>query len=80
MPRDPSDKPPRDPENKRSQNAAARAAARSTAWAGQWRGRSGYGMESIRPHLRAQLEQQKLMRPTFPPEVDEDNDFGGDDD
>jgi hypothetical protein len=32
------------------------------------RGRSGYGSESIRPHLRAQLEQQKLLRPTFPPE------------
>jgi hypothetical protein len=28
-------------------------------------------MESIRPHLRAQLEYQKLMRPTFPPEVEE---------
>jgi hypothetical protein len=71
MPRDPSDKPPRDPENKRASTAASRAAA----WSGQRRGRSGYGIESIRPHLRAQLEQQKLMRPTFPPEVDEDADF-----
>lgn len=63
----------RDPENKRPATGASRAPARATnaaAW-GPRRGRSGYGMESIRPHLRAQLEQQKLMRPTFPPEVDE---------
>jgi len=70
MPRDPSDAS-RDPENKRNSSAAARA-ARSAAWGGQRRGRSGYGMESIRPHLRAQLEQQKLLRPTFPPEADDD--------
>jgi hypothetical protein len=79
MPRDPSDKSSRDPENKRASIAAARAAARSSAWAGQRRGRSGYGMESIRPHLRAQIEQQKLLRPTFPPEPepdDEANDVG----
>jgi hypothetical protein len=73
MPRDPSEKSSRDPENKRASTAAARAAARSTAWAGQKRGKSGYGMESIRPHLRAQLEQQKLMRPTFPPDPDDDS-------
>jgi hypothetical protein len=78
MPRDPSDAS-RDPENKRASSAAARAAARSAAWGGQRRGRSGYGMESIRPHLRAQLEQQKLMRPTFPPEVDEDDQFNAED-
>ena len=39
-------------------------------------------MESIRPHLRAQLEQQKLLRPTFPPELREDdaaNDADGQD-
>lgn len=41
--------------------------------AGVKRGRSGYGMESIRPHLRAQLEQQKLLRPTFPPEDPEED-------
>ena len=70
MPRDPSDAP-RDPENKRIASAATRA-ARSAAWGGQRRGRSGYGTESIRPHLRAQLEQQKLLRPTFPPEAEDD--------
>lgn len=69
------DKPdaPRDPENKRTGNTgASRGAARSAAAAawGPRRGRSGYGMESIRPHLRAQLEQQKLLRPTFPPDPD----------
>jgi len=70
MARDDSDN--RDPENKRPANGAARGPARApnAAW-GPRRGRSGYGMESIRPHLRAQLEQQKLMRPTFPPEVEE---------
>lgn len=63
----------RDPENKRPANGAARGAPRvATGSWGPRRGRSGYGMESIRPHLRAQLEQQKLMRPTFPPEVDEE--------
>jgi hypothetical protein len=43
---------------------------KATAWTPR-RGRSGYGLESIRPHLRAQLEQQKLLRPTFPPDDDE---------
>ena len=74
MPRDPSDAS-RDPENKRTSSVATRA-ARSAAWSGQRRGRSGYGMESIRPHLRAQLEQQKLLRPTFPPEADDDEGRG----
>lgn len=61
-----------DPENKRPVTGATRGPARApnAGW-GPRRGRSGYGIESIRPHLRAQLEQQKLMRPTFPPEVDE---------
>lgn len=67
-----------DPERKRNGGRGAaerngnegqreRAAA---AWAPR-RGRSGYGLESIRPHLRAQLEQQRLLRPTFPPDDDE---------
>ncbi|HZY19635.1 MAG TPA: hypothetical protein VFE82_14255 [Ramlibacter sp.] len=64
------DKPPRDPEGKRPEGGAPRGgAARSAAWPRP--GRSGYGMESIRPHLRAQLEQQKLLRPTFPPEPED---------
>jgi len=84
MARDDSDSP-RDPERKRnggpdapsrngngsgdpSGNNAQRDKA--SAWTPR-RGRSGYGLESIRPHLRAQLEQQRLLRPTFPPEDDE---------
>jgi len=35
------------------------------------RGRSGYGIESIRPLLRAQIAQRDLMRPPFPPPEDE---------
>jgi hypothetical protein len=35
------------------------------------RGRSGYGMESIRRYLRAQLELHSLLRPGFPPPDDE---------
>jgi putative hemolysin len=30
------------------------------------RGRSGYGIESLRPHLREQLEMKELLRPGFP--------------
>ena len=30
------------------------------------RGRSGYGIESLRPHLREQLEMKELLRPSFP--------------
>ena len=64
--------PSRDPERKRINGDAPRGASqRATSWAPR-RGRSGYGVESIRPHLRAQLEQQKLLRPTFPPETDEE--------
>ena len=71
MARDDSDNP-RDPEGKRKASGkAARNAERANYWAPK-RGRSGYGMESIRPHLRAQLEQQKLLRPTFPPEENDD--------
>jgi hypothetical protein len=72
MPRDDSNAS-RDPEMRRSASASASKAARSAAWGGQRRGRSGYGMESIRPHLRAQIEQQKLLRPTFPPEAEQDD-------
>ena len=78
MARDDSDSP-RDPERKRNggSDAPRRDGSvyngqrdKATAWAPR-RGRSGYGLESIRPHLRAQLEQQKLLRPTFPPDDDE---------
>ncbi|MGZ5270717.1 MAG: hypothetical protein ACXWC6_08880 [Ramlibacter sp.] len=69
MPRDKPDAP-RDPENKRLSGSSSRATQRTAAAWGPRRGRSGYGMESIRPHLRAQLEQQKLLHPTFPPDPD----------
>lgn len=65
---------PPDPENKRSSGNSTPRAQRGALYWGPRRGRSGYGTESIRPHLRAQLEQQKLMRPTFPPEEPEDTD------
>ena len=35
------------------------------------RGRSGYGIESIRPLLRAQIAQRDLLRPPFPPPDDD---------
>ena len=35
------------------------------------------GVESIRPHLRAQLDEQKLWRPTFPPDPDDEVERGG---
>ena len=66
---------PRDPERKhgsRSGPDSGRREARPGSGAPR-RGRSGYGVESIRPHLRAQLEYQKLMRPTFPPQDPEDD-------
>lgn len=69
MPRDTS--PPRDPEKKRGPSATR--AARASAWSPK-RGKSGYGMDSIRPHLLAQLERQKLLHPTFPPEAEQRGD------
>jgi hypothetical protein len=76
MARDDSDSS-RDPERKRNGGSGAgerngndSQRERAAAWAPR-RGRSGYGLESIRPHLRAQLEQQRLLRPTFPPDDDE---------
>jgi len=80
MARDKSDGS-RDPENKRTNGsgASSRGAQRTAAAWSPRRGHSGYGMESIRPHLRAQLEQQKLLRPTFPPDPDDrSNDMGDD--
>jgi hypothetical protein len=65
--------PSRDSESKRNGAASSpRDVDRAAAWSPR-RGRSGYGMESIRPHLRAQLEQQRLLRPTFPPSDDDDS-------
>lgn len=57
-----------DPEDRRK--GPSRGGARPYGAPGrrERRGRSGYGSESIRPHLRAALEQRKLLRPTFPPE------------
>ena len=59
---------PRDPERKRSTREPERRPAERAAGSEWRRGHSGYGLESIRPHLRAQIEQRKLLRPTFPPE------------
>lgn len=41
------------------------------------RGRSGYGTESIRPYLRAQLDEQELLRPSFPPPENENKPKAG---
>jgi len=51
-----------DPEDKRSSGRGSK------------RGRSGHGVESIRPHLRAQLKMQDLLRPSFPPPEEQDRD------
>jgi hypothetical protein len=70
---------PRDPERKSSGGANKRDGAQQHAasWVPR-RGRSGYGLESIRPHLRAQLEQRKLWRQEFPPQMDEKKRDGDD--
>ncbi|TFZ08887.1 hypothetical protein [Ramlibacter humi] len=60
----------------RERRKAQRTGGRAAAWAGR-RGRSGYGLESIRPHLLAQIEMQKLWNPTFPPEAPDDGTKGG---
>ena len=65
------DDTPRDPERKRDARSGAKARANARA---AKRGRSGYGIDSIRPHLLEQIEQRKLLRPTFPPETPEDED------
>jgi len=67
MPRDDAS-PSRNPADKRAHDGPEDRHEKRATGAGVKRGRSGYGMESIRPHLRAQLEHQKLLRPTFPPE------------
>ena len=70
MARDDS-RPPRDPERQRAPGPS-RSSQRGVA-AVPGRGRSGYGLESIRPHRRAQIEYQKLWQPPFPPEENEDD-------
>jgi hypothetical protein len=56
----------RDNERQNDQPEERRGAGRNTR-----RGRSGYGSDSVRPHLRAQLAERALMRPTFPPPEDD---------
>jgi hypothetical protein len=74
MARDES-KPQRDPEQRGSGGAGKRDGTRhAPAAAATRRGKSGYGMESIRPHLRAQLEQRKMWRQEFPPQSEDDDD------
>jgi hypothetical protein len=70
------DSPQRDPESKRSPSATR--VARGNAWSPK-RGKSGYGIDSIRPHLLAQIERQKLLHPTFPPEPPMRGEDEGDD-
>ena len=70
MARDDSKTPP-DPERRTPGTAARREGGHGEAWTPR-RGRSGYGIESIRPHLRAQLEQRKLWRQEFPPQPPKD--------
>lgn len=57
----------------RERRKAPRTGARAAAAGPGRRGRSGYGLESIRPHLLAQIEMQKLWHPTFPPEAPDDS-------
>ncbi|HYF42189.1 MAG TPA: hypothetical protein VEA35_07030 [Ramlibacter sp.] len=61
----------RDPDDRR-RGSAGSARPYGAPGRRERRGRSGYGTESIRPHLRAQIEYQKLLRPTFPPEDPEE--------
>ncbi len=67
MAKDESRSPP-DPEDRRKGSSGGGARPYGAPGRRERRGRSGYGSESIRPHLRAQIEYQKLLRPTFPPE------------
>ena len=62
---------PGDPERKASGGTNKRDGAQHGASWVPRRGRSGYGIESIRPHLRAQLEHRKLWRQEFPPQMEE---------
>lgn len=62
----------RDPEDRRKGSSGGGARPNGAPGGRERRGRSGYGTESIRPHLHAQLEYQKLLRPTFPPEDPEE--------
>lgn len=67
----------RDPEDRRKSSSGGGARPYGAPGRRERRGRSGYGSESIRPHLRAQLEERSLLHPTFPPEGPEepDDDF-----
>lgn len=65
-----------DPENKRSAPRGS-GARRQTGFLGrataQDAGHSGYGSESVRPYLRAQLKLKELMGTPFtPPEPEGD--------
>ena len=60
MPEDP--KRSRDPEDKRSSGKPTRADSPAGRAQAQRRGHSGYGIESLRPLLRDQLELGDLLR------------------
>lgn len=59
-----------DPENRRS-SGGTRSASRGkqAGFVGQASasGRSGYGSDSVRPYLRAQLKLKELLQTPFPP-------------
>ncbi len=61
-----------DPEDKRaSGRSSGRSGGEGPVSRALRRGRSGYGVESLRPHLRDQLVLKDLLRPTWPPPEDD---------
>jgi hypothetical protein len=62
-----------DPENRRSSggNRSTSRARRSDFDRAGASGRSGYGSDSVRPYLRAQLKMKELLATPFPPPDEE---------
>ena len=60
-----------DPENRRSTSRSGGARKQSSflvrPFAASEKGRSGYGSESVRPYLRAQLKLKELLGSPFTP-------------
>ncbi|WP_041675590.1 hypothetical protein [Ramlibacter tataouinensis] len=67
----------RDPEDKRTPGRS-KVRAEGPVSRALKRGKSGYGVESLRPHLADQLVLKDLLRSTYPPNkdksLDEDED------
>jgi hypothetical protein len=67
-------RPGTDPENKRGAGAGATGPQRRQSYVARAtaRGRSGYGVESVRPYLDAQFKMQELMKgPLAPLDLDD---------